>query len=394
MKHWKIASLFTLIFASLFFYSCDENTTDPVDDNPRITSVNFNSGYVGLEITINGTNFGGANDKGSVQFGGVDAPDQDYTEWTATKIRVKVPTNAKSGKLVVINQGKKSNEFDFVVVAAKPEAPKNLMATSVDDKTVFLSWEKSPQDNGSLNVFGGYVLTIQPGAAAPIDIAAGSTSYSATNLTEGVVYTFTLASKYVTNVMGDSPVSVQWSPASRFSEISGSTIKVYETNSSLGSGLDLYDAGLDRAAVYNVANGAKWNLGLDTRTAGKVIFGPATSIDYNYTGTPQKTEMSQGLLGYYLVDALNEATDAVALNDDSFAFSTQTWDLNTIDMKGKTAVVFVVRVEESAGKWNYAKVMVKKIGGQWLQGTADNRYLEVVVSYQKIADVPYAKGIF
>jgi hypothetical protein len=42
---------------------------------------------------------------------------------------------------------------------------------------------------------------------------------------------------------------------------------------------------------------------------------------------------------------------------------------------------------------HYARVLVVNNGGQLLQGTYPNRFVEVVISYQATPSVPYAKGV-
>jgi hypothetical protein len=41
--------------------------------------------------------------------------------------------------------------------------------------------------------------------------------------------------------------------------------------------------------------------------------------------------------------------------------------------------------------WNYAKVLVERGSGGFLQGTGNDRYIQMKISYQKTVGVPYAK---
>ncbi len=383
----KLTTLILLLTASIIFFNACDETTSPTTENPVITSLTYDAGYVGMELTINGSGFGKATDPGTVRFGGFDVPPNGYIEWTDTRIRVKIPDGAKSGKLVVINNNKPSNEVDFTIVPANPEPPTELLATSINSTTVRLVWKKSPQADYS--IFSNYILTVSGGVPMnPITLPKSATQYDVTELEEGIIYTFEITSKYATAVEGTTSAKVQWSPASRFKEVNAQSIRIFESASASGSGLALFDPITGGPRTYTVAVGDKWEFGLYT-TGGVVHFGPARKLPYNYSGTPKYSQIGAGE-EYYLVNSLDEALDNIPMNQN-ITYTDNYRDLNAIDMKGKNAVVFLVRVENTPGKWNYAKVMIKKTGGQWLQGTQPNRYIEVEISYQKIVDVPFAK---
>jgi len=390
MNNLRIKALLILMAVlSIAIISCDDSTTDPTD-TPTINSISYNAGYVGMELTINGANFGEDTDPGTVQFGGVDAPDANYTSWTPTQIKVIIPAGAKSGKVVVINDGVSSNGVDFQIIEATPAQPTKLLATSLNSTTVRIAWEAP--ESAQYTLYAAYLIKVydeamaQVGSSVTIDKA--TKQYDVTGLTEGTEYTFKVYGKYATGVESTTPAEVIWSPATRFDEIAATTIRVYETESSKGSGLDLYDATTKGPQILTVSSGSMWNLGLDTRTSSKVLFGPARSIDYNYTGTPALTEIGQDILFYS--NSLDEAFDNVPMNS-GVDYSAAVIDLNTLNLNGKTAVIFLVRTDATSGDWNYAKVMVKKTGGNWLQGTAPDRYIEVEISFQKIINVPYAR---
>jgi hypothetical protein len=391
MNNFRIKALLILMTVlSIVVISCDDSTTDPVTDTPTINSISYNAGYVGMELTINGANFGEDTDPGTVQFGGVDAPDANYTSWTPTQIKVVIPVGAKSGKVVVINDGVSSNGVDFQIIAATPAQPTDVFATSLSSTSVRIKWEAD--STAQYTLYAAYLIKVydeamaQVGSSVTIDKA--TKQYDVTGLTEGTEYTFKVYGKYATGVESTTPAEVIWSPATRFNELAGSTIRVYETASSKGSGLDLYDATTQKPQILTVNSGSMWNLGLDTRTSNKVFFGPARSIDYNYTGTPALTEIGQDILFYS--NSLDEALDNVPMNS-GVDYSAALIDLNTLNLNGKNAVVFLIRTAPTSGDWNYAKVMVKKTGGNWLQGTAPDRYIEVEISFQKIINVPYAR---
>jgi len=81
----------------------DSNTVSEIStqDKPTITSFRPGSGPVGTVVTITGTSLNGAT---KVTFKGVEGT---ITKDTATKIKVKVPSGAKTGKIEVVTPGGK-----------------------------------------------------------------------------------------------------------------------------------------------------------------------------------------------------------------------------------------------------------------------------------------------
>lgn len=396
MKIFNIRTLLILIAASaLFFASCSEDDTVATGD-PSITSLSSHIGEVGDEITILGTDFGDENDPGYVSINGQIAPDADYKEWTDTRIRMTIPSGANAtGVLFVNNDGVNSNSVDFFIGPMKPEPPTNLMATSKDATSIILDWDKAPADEAGWSVFKDYVLYAEDSQGndlTPMIVLPMNKPYTVTGLTEGEVYTFMLYSRYTNDNESEDYAEVKWSPATRFTETANEVeIKVYESASDFGSGLDLYNPVDEGPLTLTVGAGMDWNLGLDTRNDG-LVFGSASEIDYNYTGTPQSAEISTT---FFFAASLDEVFEKTSLLEGDYD---GTYGELAIDLEGLPGddgsgnVVFIVRVwDGNAAVYNYAKVMLKRVGGEFLQGDSPNRYIEMVVSYQKVEDVPYAK---
>ena len=79
---------------------------------PSITSLSPTSGAVGTAVTVTGTNFGSTQGTGTVKFNGTTAT---VTSWSATSIKVTVPTGATTGNVVVFASGVNSNSVAFTV---------------------------------------------------------------------------------------------------------------------------------------------------------------------------------------------------------------------------------------------------------------------------------------
>jgi hypothetical protein len=268
-----------------------------------------------------------------------------------------------------------------------PEAPGSIAAVSIDNSTVKLKWEASPSESNDL--FDGYALIVTPGAAAPITIPAGTTEYTVTNLTEGDVYTFSLTAEY-SNGESSSTVAIDWSPASRYTEVFGETIKLYGSSSSVGSGLDLYDDTEDGPMVRSVSSSNMWNFAFDDRNGAK--FGTAGEgvIEYNWSaGAPQSGQLGgdeQNKI-VYLVESLDEAYETQSLVDD-MVYSYKAYDLE--EFSDAAGVIFYARVADANGNYNYARILVKNTANGYVQSDALGNYIELEISYQNETNVPYA----
>jgi len=84
---------------------------------PKITSISPTSGAVATSVTINGTSFGSTQGANTVNFNGVSGVP---TSWTATQIKVPVPTGATTGNVVVTASGTVSNGASFTVPGTGP----------------------------------------------------------------------------------------------------------------------------------------------------------------------------------------------------------------------------------------------------------------------------------
>lgn len=84
-------------------------TTPPT---PNISSLNPSNGGIGIAVTINGTNFGAAQNASTVTFNGIEAT---VTSWSATAIVATVPAMATTGPVIVTVAGLASNSVTFTV---------------------------------------------------------------------------------------------------------------------------------------------------------------------------------------------------------------------------------------------------------------------------------------
>ncbi len=85
---------------------------------PGISSINPQSGPVGSQVTLTGTNFNTSQGTNTVTFNGKAAA--SYPSWTGTEVICVVPAGATSGPVVVNAAGGASNAVSFTVSEPPP----------------------------------------------------------------------------------------------------------------------------------------------------------------------------------------------------------------------------------------------------------------------------------
>jgi Fibronectin type III domain len=274
--------------------------------------------------------------------------------------------------LVVVSCSTTSDPITSVTV---PSAVSSLQATSVNLTTVRIRWT-APTTTG----LAGYRITVLNGTTqVGLPLVTGTNTIAdISGLTAGTVYTFRVQARTSDTV--SAAQEIRWSPAARLVNMQGAAIRVYETASGFGSGLKFQGG---TALNLTVANGSQWDLGINTRDAGSgnlFLIGSPTRIGYSSITMSSGRETPTADTLYTNVDSLNQV------------FDTQ---LKRIGGPGNFAIPtsfnkgFVLAVRTIEG--NHAKVFVKaNASGQLLQGTAPDRFIEVEISYQPVANVPYA----
>ncbi len=391
MKIFNVKLLMAFLVLGLaMFTACDETTTT-TDSDPYITSITPTTGDIGTELTITGGNFGSASEDGSVYFGTVQAKGEvgasgsDYISWTDTQIKVKIPAETVPGTVAVKVYNGTTGTYSTVkniTVGSAPSAPSNAQVASKSNVALIIKWTCSTDDKLAYHkvyVYDGATLKT---TAQTSDKTTDRLTVS--GLTEGVVYTFKVVAVNTYGLESTQDVSVSWSPASRFYD--ETTVKMYEYASSNGSGIDLYDATSAGPKNLGVSDKASWNIGIDTRN-GKVMFQTGTKCSVG-TVAAQVTEMNT--TNYYdNATSLDNVFDSQALSTGTF--TENEFELNPASYSGDGLVIILRTKEPGQTTYNYAKVLIKKVGDKFLQGTADDRFVECVISYQKVPNIPYAR---
>lgn len=272
-----------------------------------------------------------------------------------------------------------------------PAPPSNPMALSLSDTSVRLKWTPSPSESNT--AFKGYLIKATSGSRTFVTdtIPAGQTIVDLLGLDANKIYTFTIVA--CTKDTVSSSISIEWAGAKRFRGI-----RAYETASTNGSGIRLSDG-----ANLTIANGTQWDVCLDTRTDGgqdNWAFGSPQASTYTDTlgyfirgaQAGQKAKdtwvfcdsTSQGPVPYFVVaDSLEAVFESRALGTGKM----QNVQIMLENLQNQNrSVVFYVKTAEG----NFAKILLKAVGGSVLQGSAPNRYVEIDYSFQTAVNVPYA----
>ncbi len=271
----------------------------------------------------------------------------------------------------------------------KPNPVTNFQATSVNDSTIALKWVASTSENDEL--FDGYYLNVENTigtiySETKVNPLGENEYLKIPGLIDATEYTFSIYAKF-TNDSVSSIATVKWATADRFElNFDEDPIRVYEAVSSFGSGLDLYNEDDEAPATFTVDNAALWDLGINT-SGDKLIFGSAAKLGFSSVTSDNINAVTEIAVGMpYICDNLNDVFDSEALNTKQFAE-----DVIDLSPFSSSFVIVARRLDPNTQKYNYAKILIKNVNGQYLQGEAPNRYVEFEISYQKEQDLPYAK---
>jgi hypothetical protein len=276
-----------------------------------------------------------------------------------------------------------------VVNANAPAAVTNLKAVSLSATSVGLQWTASTGATSYLVSWKGQTA----GDSASVTVTATTTPVT---VTTGQAYVFTVQA---VNTDGTSAgTTVTWAPADRFTSdaATSTTIRIYEKASTNGSGLVLDPAlgGPKNISVIPTSTAGSVQLAIFAAPGGSTFsIGPAFAFD----------EYKNGGLNNFYSDITVSRTTFIAPSLDTWysntsienelvsadSGSTVAYTLSN-SVSGSNGQGFFVRTGV-AGAYHYARVFVKNVGGQLLQGTAGNRFVELEISYQKTAGIPYAK---
>lgn len=279
------------------------------------------------------------------------------------------------------------NTTDPVDTDPAVAAPTNLKAASADG-AVFLSWVASVDENA--DNFGSYNIVILNKSTnetlAPRTVGKGIINVRIDGLTNGVRYQFTVRS--VTDLGKESTnfALVEWSPAVRQNiDNTGVPIKVYATTStSFNSAVDLYNA-QGRAEVISQAGDIFRDRGdlyvfASNTTSSLDIISPNQAIN-----TGPETHFSSS--GPYDADNLDNLHADQPPANASYTLQQLTIGTSTVS----TGKVYFGRIVRGNDMYYFRMLIKRGSNGSLVQGSGNDRYVEMAVSFQNAPNNPFAK---
>lgn len=286
----------------------------------------------------------------------------------------------------------------FLLCCSKPDnsvdpgsswAPARLRASSIDSSSVKLLWDSV------VNVSRYEVMAIGKVRGDTLRASTPSSSCTIDGLAAGE-YLFMVRSLSVEE--SSAWRSIRWAPATRFTQDAGSptvTLRMYEFASVGGSSLAL-DPSV--GGPRNVSVGGQLQprvqLAIYTSSTSSTEF----SIGSTYAFLPfHNADMfdSSSYIGrtLYSVASLNDHFLSADLESDFVLSGSEAGNVGSFILPNERpdgkGYLFLLRYGNGTGR-HYARIFVKNVGGKVLQGTAPNRYVEIEMSWQSVAGVPYA----
>ncbi len=275
----------------------------------------------------------------------------------------------------------------------KPSAPSGTMVQSVSGTSIRYKW--TPPTNTS-NVTGYVLMAIEKvaggtGAKREVIVSGSSSSTGVVGgLTEGKIYECMVHALNDTT-RSDASNAIDWAPAQRGT----GTFKLYSSlNATEGSGLGIFRTG--GPAVLKIANGGDWDVCFDDKfnPTDPRIGSPGQSayVDNAYKfPNGQSSKVVYTGRTYTGINSLDEIYESEALNTNPVPTTELMYQLSSIG--GSTGWGYALAWKDestSPVSYWYGKLIVKRIGGTFIQGTGSGANISVDISYQNVKDLPYA----
>lgn len=271
-------------------------------------------------------------------------------------------------------------------VDADVTAPTKLRASSADE-AVILNWQPSAsegQDN-----FGGYKIVVlnTDNNQSFFENAPKGSGFTVQNLENGTRYKFTVRAVTSQDKESADAATIDWAPAIRRDvNQDEQPIRVYATTSTaFNSGVDLFNA----SGVCEVIPQS----GQEFKDRGDLfVYAPNETSNFLVIRSPSAATGNPGLetqfsTVFYDADDLDEHFTTTAPSTATYT-SAEVTITNAAVNSGKIVYGRLSRGTE----YNYFRLLVKRgANGKLVQGSGADRYLELVVSFQLVRNVPFAK---
>lgn len=269
-----------------------------------------------------------------------------------------------------------------------PNAPTALQAVSLSATSVGLKWT-APVDSGVITYRVSWRASDNSTDSGSTDVAVPSATINNLGTSKGYIFSV----RSVRSGVASTAAQITWASAMRHGQTV--SLRLYETQSSLGSGLTIDPAlGGPKNVSVSASNPNPGAVQLAIYTTGTssntFSIGAAYAFDEyrNVNAFDQNTFISdssypaQSLDSWYGTSSIDTR---IPTNGNVRAF-----DFPAAQTSG-LGQGFYVRTG-TAGNYHYARVFIKNVGGNLLQSSSQGRFIEVEISYQQTANLPYAKS--
>ncbi len=187
---------FMSIVLSIIVWSCTEDDDDLTIDAPALTTLSPDSGFIGAEVTINGTNFSTVAALNAISFNGTPAI---TIAANAISLTTTVPEGATTGDLTVSTNGKTSNAVLYTVLI--PIVPTITTLTpdngEIGDEVIITGTDFSTTPEENIVSFNGIAATVTASTATsitttvPAGASTGNVTVTRDGASNGVLFTVT-----------------------------------------------------------------------------------------------------------------------------------------------------------------------------------------------------------
>jgi hypothetical protein len=264
-------------------------------------------------------------------------------------------------------------------------APTALRASSAE-QSIILSWTPSSSENQ--DNFDGYkvvALNRSTNVSKTVYTTAGD-GFVFTGLDNGTRYQFTVRAVSTSGKESQGAVTIEWAPAARrYVDVNDEPIRVYATTSKLPSAVDLYNP--DGKTEVIDQSGEEFRLRGDF-----YVYAPDNSTNYLKLVSPdqannqgQETDFSE--VSPYRVDDLDANVTTVPPALSTYKLK----ELVITALTSETGMVYYGRIKRQ-NEYNYFRLLILRgANGSLVQGSGDDRYVEMQVSFQHVRNLNYAK---
>lgn len=270
-------------------------------------------------------------------------------------------------------------------IDADVSAPTNLRAASASE-AIILNW--TPSVSESQDNFGGYRITVlnKETNASFFENAPKGNGHTILNLQNGTRYKITVAAVTSADKESASPPSIEWAPAVRRDvNQAGQAIRVYSTTSiNFNSAVDLYNA----SGICEVIPQS----GQEFRDRGDLfVYAPDGTSNFLVIRSPSAAN-NQGMETQFSTVSYNaDDLDAQYVTTPPATGTYTSPEVTITNAAVNSGKVIYGRLERGSDYYYFRLLVKREAGGKLVQGSGIDRYLEFVVSYQHIRNVPFAK---